>query len=146
MDSQKNTTKHSNIKIIQCWYVESESSSLHPQCPYCLKLPAATAVIMGLHGGNSRALDSPHAKVIKKSCLILPQPSPTTGNLLIDGWGRYGKWQESLCRWFSFKCICQLAGGGKDERQLSWTLCRQKDMWDGDATSAGGEKRRMDDW
>lgn len=53
---------------------------------------------------------------------------PLTRNLLIDGWERYGKWQESLCRWFSFKYICHLAGGGMDERQLSWTLNRLKDV------------------
>lgn len=71
------------MKKSECRYVKFKSCDL--QCPYCLELPAATAVIMGLHGGNSRALDTPHEIVIKKSSLILPLPSLATGNLLIDG-------------------------------------------------------------
>lgn len=30
-------------------------------------------------------------------------------NLLIDEWGLYQAWQESLCFWFSLKCICRAA-------------------------------------
>lgn len=68
-------------------------------------------------------------------------------NLLIDGWEHYGKWQESLCRWFPFEYICHLAGGGKDERQLSWTLDRLKDVCgQAGATLAGGKKQGVDDW
>lgn len=97
--------------------------------PSCDKLPTATAiVIMFLHRSNSGVLDFPPVLQSSKSlALFCHIHLPFTGNLLIDGWGRYRKWQQSLCRWFSFKCICHLAGGGKDERQLSWTLNRQRD-------------------
>lgn len=79
-------------------------------------------------GGYTGGLDSPCATVIKNVALFCHIHLPLTGNLLIDGWGRYGKWQESLYRRFSFKCICHLAGGGEDERQLTWTLNRRRDM------------------
>lgn len=45
--------------------------------PSSLKLPEATGMIIGLWRGNSGALDSACAIVIKKPGLILPYPSPT---------------------------------------------------------------------
>lgn len=65
---------------------------------------------------------NPHRKSLFLSCHIQP---PLIGNLIIDGWKRCVEWQES-CRLLSFKGICHLAGGGTNERQLSWILNRQE--------------------
>lgn len=70
---------------------------------------------------------------------------PLTANLLIDGWGRYGKWQESLCWWFCFKRICHWAGGEKGGT-ASFLDHEQAGSDVGDATSAGDKKRKGDDW
>lgn len=102
--------------------------------------PAATAVIMV----PPTPLCYSHQKVWPYSAI---STSHLLENLLIDGWEHYGKWQESLYRWFSFEYICHLAGGGKDERQLSWTLDRLKDVCgQAGATLAGGKKQGVDDW
>lgn len=126
-----------------CWCEQSMSLELDSTF---LALNCLQSLLWLYTGVTVRPLILPVLQSSKSLALFCHIHLPLTGNLLIDGWGLYGKWQDSLCRWFSFKCICHLAGEGKDERQLSWTLNRQRDTWAGDATSAGGEKRRVDDW
>ena len=115
------------------------------QYPSRLKLPAAIAVIMGLHRGYGGGLDSPCAIVIKKSGLILPYPSPTYWKPL--NWWMRTLWEMAgvvmpvifLQMYLPLGC-----------RRKGWTATfldpEQAERHVGDATSAGGKKWRVDDW
>lgn len=77
------------------------------------------------HNKPAWSLRWPSTLMKKRLFLSCHIPPPLTGNLIIDGWKRSVEWQES-CRLLSFECICHLAGGGTDKRQLSWILNRQE--------------------
>lgn len=77
--SQHIALKPHNHLVVLSSYVGVSNLSLLLDSTFLASncLPAFATVIMGLHRGNSRALDSSCAIVIRKSGLILPYSSPT---------------------------------------------------------------------
>lgn len=66
-----------HLVITRCLWCEQCMSRRDWQYPSCLKLPAATAVIMDLHWGLHWGPWFPLCYSHQKSGLILPYPSPT---------------------------------------------------------------------
>lgn len=66
--------------------------------------------------------------------IILLHPSCLIGNFLIDEWELYQVWQESLCLWFSLKCICHavqnwIASLGPNQRHGTDLRHSERNEW-----------------
>lgn len=115
--------------------------------PSCLRPPAATAVIMGLHRGNSGALDSPCAIVIKKSGLILPYPSPTYWKAL--NWWMRTLWEMAgVVMPVIFLQMYLPLGGWREGWTTTFLDPEQAETHVGRRCHIGGgwKSRRADDW